>query len=75
MNGVNANRYAGHCDCCKQPVAAFAGKIEKVGIGRHSKWRIWCLTCFDRSDNSGAEDRACGDRAYEESCSAACGLG
>ncbi len=71
---VATNRYEGTCNACHKPVPAHTGKIEPVGFGRRAKWRVWCLTCFDRSDNSGEEDRCCGDRAYEDQCAARCGF-
>jgi hypothetical protein len=56
-----------------QAVAAGQGYIEFIGYSRRGKYQLWCRDCFDRSDNSGVEDRCCGDRAYEDTCAAACG--
>ena len=50
------------------------GFVEKQGYGRRARWAVWCLACFNRSDSSGAEDRACGDRAYEDACARAVGF-
>lgn len=69
-----ANKYPGTCIACQCHVAPGAGKIERAGYGRRSRWLVWCGPCFDRSDNSGAEDRECGNRAYEDRCAEACGL-
>ena len=65
-----ANKYAGYCNPCQKPVKAYSGQLERVG----SKWVIWCLDCFDKSDNSSQEDRQCGDRAYEDRCAEQCGF-
>ena len=51
-------------------VPALSGVLEHTG----RKYIVWCQSCFDKSDHSGEEDRCCGDRAYEDSCAAACGL-
>jgi len=70
------NKYAGCCHACKSRVPAGAGYIESTGrcpSGRLA-WRLWCLSCYNASDNSSEEDRACGNRAYEDACGAACGL-
>lgn len=67
------NRYAGTCHACGKTVESGAGCIEKSGYGRRAKWLVWCLACFDKSDNSGVEDRCCGNRAYEDACARACG--
>ena len=66
-----ANRYAGVCNACKKPVPALKGFVEKQGYGRRSRWAVWCLECFNRSDKSSGEDSCCGDRAYEDACAAA----
>ena len=67
------NKYAGVCDACKKRVWARAGYVEKQGYGRRARWAVWCVGCYNRSDNSGPEDRCCGDRAYEDASAAACG--
>lgn len=59
-----SNRYSGICNDCRQPVPAGAGILERSG----RRWVVWCESCYDRSDNSSYEDRACGDRAYEDRC-------
>ena len=64
------NRYAGKCHACSKGIDKGEGILEKVG----RKWVIWCLACYNASDNSGEEDRCCGNRAYEDQCAAACGL-
>ena len=63
-----SNRYGGECHACGKPVAAGAGVVERAARGRYSRWLVWCESCYNRSDNSGPEDRACGDRAYEDAC-------
>lgn len=69
---MNANRFSGRCHACGQYVRPREGVLENVG-GHRPVWRVWCLECFNRSDNSGPEDRCCGDRAYEDRCAAAVG--
>lgn len=63
------NRYAGKCHDCGCHVSKGSGVLEQVG----RKWVVWCQNCYDRSDNSSYEDRACGNRAYEDQCARACG--
>ena len=73
-----ANKYPGQCHCCKQTVPAGTGILESTGGyyrgHRSARWLLWCMSCFNRSDNSSDEDRACGNRAYEDRCAAACGF-
>ena len=69
------NRYAGTCKACGKHVVANTGVLEKVGYGRRGSWVVWCLDCFNASDNSGEEDRQCGNRAYEDRCAERCGFG
>ena len=64
------NKYAGTCKECGTKVRAGSGELEKIG----QKWEVWCLECYNESDRSGAEDRQCGDRAYEDSYAQACGF-
>ena len=71
------NRYAGTCHDCGRAIAACEGELEYIGHsrrGRGSRYQLWCMGCYDKSDNSGYEDRCCGDRAYEDQCAAACGM-
>lgn len=71
------NRYPGICHCCGKPVPAGTGKLEFTGgyyRGRRQKYILWCMPCFNASDNSGPEDRCCGNRAYEDRCAQACGF-
>lgn len=65
---IKVNKYPGKCSCGKS-VAAEEGFVERNG----RKWIVWCTVCFDKSDHSSHEDRACGDRAYEDRCAAQCG--
>lgn len=58
------NRYPGPCHACGKHVPRGEGEVEKIG----RKWRLWCQPCYDASDNSGPDDRACGNRAYEDAC-------
>jgi hypothetical protein len=67
------NRYSGPCANCRKPVPAWTGYVEKQGRGRRARWAVWCLDCYNRSDASGAEDRVCGNRAYEDACAQAVG--
>ena len=62
------NRYSGRCGCGKM-VLPGDGVVEMVG----RKWKVWCADCFNKSDNSGPEDRCCGNRAYEDACARVCG--
>ncbi len=62
------NKYAGKCECGKQ-VAARAGQLQRFG----RTWSVKCQSCFDRDDHSSAEDRECGDSAYEDRCAEMCG--
>lgn len=59
---MTPNRYEGSCVDCGREVRPYKGVIEKVG----GKWITRCQPCYDASDNSGVEDRECGDRAYED---------
>ena len=61
---MTPNRYEGQCHDCGDEVRPYRGTIEKVG----GKWIVRCPSCYDLSDNSGMEDRECGDRAYEARC-------
>ena len=64
-----SNRYTGICHSCGCKVSPGTGKLErKAGYGRQP-WLVWCMDCFNASDNSGEEDRCCGNRAYEDRCS------
>lgn len=63
------NKYPGKCEGCGEPVARGTGILEHTtGRRRFGRWQVWCPRCFSLSDNSGPEDRACGDRAYEDEC-------
>lgn len=64
------NRYPGTCHACGAEVRAQAGTLERRG----RRWVVWCQPCYNRSDNSSAEDRQCGNRAYEDACARACGM-
>ena len=64
------NRYPGNCHSCGKRVSTAAGILERIG----RKYVVWCMACYNRSDNSGEEDRCCGNRAYEDQCAQACGL-
>lgn len=68
------NKYAGRCHSCGVEVEPGAGKVESVWRRGRSRWLVWCLKCFNASDNSGDEDRCCGNRAYEDRCARACGF-
>ena len=72
---MNANRFPGVCHACGKPVASGQGMLERSGRGRYGKWLVWCAPCYNASDNSGPEDRECGNRAYEDRCAAAVGGG
>lgn len=76
---TQSNRYAGNCESCGVNVPAQAGQLEYVGkwhngTRRKSPYKLWCSACYDKSDNSGVEDRCCGDRAYEDHCAEQCGF-
>jgi len=64
------NRYPGKCHSCGKHVERGKGVLERVG----RNWLVWCMDCYDNSDNSSHEDRACGNRAYEDQCARACGF-
>ena len=64
------NKYAGKCHDCGRAVRSHEGVLERIG----RRWVVWCQACYDRSDNSSYEDRACGNRAYEDACARACGF-
>jgi hypothetical protein len=70
-----SNRYTGKCHCCGKTVASGTGKIERKNnfYARKQSWLVWCMGCFNASDNSGEEDRCCGNRAYEDRCAEAVG--
>jgi len=51
------------CHDCGKVIAEGEGISEYTGV----KDIIWCQDCYDRSDNSSYEDRACGNRAQEDS--------
>ncbi len=63
------NRYAGSCHSCGNRVEPEAGILERIG----KKFVVWCKGCYNQSDMSGDEDRACGLRAYEDRCAEQCG--
>ena len=67
------NRFPGRCHECGRHVPEFEGLIERKAGGRRAGGLVWCEPCYNRSDNSGPEDRECGDRAYEDRCAAAVG--
>jgi hypothetical protein len=68
------NRYPGKCHACGCTVAAHEGYVElKKEYRKKPRWLVWCQDCFNKSDNSGPEDRACGDRAYEDWCASKVG--
>lgn len=75
---MTANKYPGNCTGCGERVPAGDGVIERkpsYSYGRmKSKWIVWCMACYNKSDNSGHEDRQCGNRAYEDECARKCGL-
>ena len=64
-----ANKYRGKCNGCGSTVDAGSGTVERRG----RVWVVWCHECYNKSDNSGYEDRCCGDRAYEDQCARDCG--
>lgn len=64
-----ANRFSSRCQACGKKVRSYEGKVEWNG----RKWVVWCMACFDQSDNSSYEDRVCGNRAWEEQCAERCG--
>lgn len=69
-----SNKYSGQCHACGKAVPAFAGILEhRAGYRRRDRWQLWCMDCYNRSDNSGPEDRCCGNRAYEDRCAEMCG--
>ena len=69
------NKYAGKCGACGADVAPSAGILEYApAYRRRRRYILWCRACYDKSDKSGAEDRACGNRAYEDECARRCGL-
>jgi hypothetical protein len=65
------NKYHGNCNACGEPVKPGTGILET--LGRRRGYKLWCMDCYNRSDNSGPEDRCCGDRAYEDMCAERCG--
>lgn len=67
-----SNKYRGVCHACGCSVGVNQGKLEYVGGYRSNQ--LWCMDCFNKSDNSGEEDRCCGDRAYEDRCAEQCGF-
>lgn len=74
-----SNKYSGKCEACGKIVGVGQGNLEWVGKWhagqrRKSPYKLWCMDCFNKSDNSGPEDRCCGDRAYEDQCARACGF-
>ena len=74
-NPFMSNRYHGKCHSCGCSVSPGAGKIERKSnfYSRRDiqSWIVWCMSCFNASDNSGEEDRCCGNRAYEDRCAEA----
>ena len=64
------NKYRGKCHACGKVVEAGEGMLERKagGYRRRGSWLVWCMPCYDASDNSGEEDRCCGNRAYEDAC-------
>ena len=73
------NRYAGYCLACRTWVEAGEGHFvyhepERRPNRRRSYGALWCAKCFDEADHASAEDRCCGDAAYEDACAQACGV-
>jgi hypothetical protein len=66
---MTTNKYRGLCHGCFKAVPAHKGYLERI----RGRWLLWCSDCYNRSDKSGPEDRACGDRAYEDQCAEICG--
>jgi hypothetical protein len=71
---MKSNRYAGKCHACGRTVKAQEGQLKRKAGGHRRGWVLWCMDCYVASDNSSYEDQACGNRAYEDQCAAACGL-
>ena len=72
---MRTNRYNGNCDGCGRPVLAGAGVlVMKTGRHRRPFYDVLCTACHDKNDHSSAEDRCCGDAAYEDACAQACGV-
>ena len=62
------NKYPGTCDSCGKIVPAYAGHYLPLSPERRARAHrrraygiIRCADCVDRIDNSGVEDRACGE--------------
>ncbi len=53
------NKYPGKCNACGCDVAAGLGVLKRNvgGYHRRTKWIVWCQSCYNKSDNSGFEDR------------------
>ena len=64
------NKYESTCHACGKIVKPGKGKIE----GYKRNWKVWCMECYNASDNSSEEDRCCGNRAYEDLCAQRCGM-
>ena len=48
--------------------------VMKTGRHRRPFYDVLCTACHDKADHSSAEDRCCGDAAYEDACAQACGV-
>lgn len=76
---TKTNRFKGTCVGCNCNVTPGAGILEYRSVYSRGRMvdriQVFCTPCFDKSDNSSAEDRQCGNRAYEDKCAEACGMG
>ena len=73
------NLYPANCSGCTKRVHTGAGFVQWQHTGRGRRgghFNVYCKPCFEakEADNSGVEDRQCGDLAYEDACARACGL-
>ena len=72
------NKYPGLCHNCGKQVKAGEGTFDypraEYGRARRRPGQVTCPECFNKADNSGPEDRCCGNAAFEDACARACGL-
>jgi hypothetical protein len=76
-------KYRGQCAHCQglirrgSPIVSFGFK-QSVHAACAMAYDVSNISrqaaAFNASDHSSAEDRCCGDRAYEDACARACGF-
>jgi hypothetical protein len=78
MTKTMTSRFRSRCAGCAGTIGR--GTAIVYNSDQRRAYHVGCTTtegaqvAFDRRDHSSAEDRCCGDAAYEDACARACGL-